>query len=136
VKQSPARRGGRRGPAGGDRGGAWPPLSHLVRAPPVEEAGFGSPPSGEAGADLPPGGQRAGYLFWNDRPLRKPPRRPDPRGTVRRGREHRKSRPPVSGRFNYPKVCLTGRWLEDAGFLQGRSFEVEVFQGRLMLTAV
>jgi hypothetical protein len=49
---------------------------------------------------------------------------------------HRKSRPLVSGYFNYPKVCLTGLWLEDAGFLQGQPFEVEVAEGRLVLTAV
>jgi hypothetical protein len=34
------------------------------------------------------------------------------------------------------RVCLTGLWLEDVGFLQGQELEVEVAEGRLVLTTV
>jgi hypothetical protein len=42
---------------------------------------------------LPDDVVRSGYLCWGDRTTRRPPLRPDPRGTVRQGRVHRRSRP-------------------------------------------
>jgi hypothetical protein len=41
-----------------------------------------------------------------------------------------------SGYVDYPMVRLSGRWLDDAGFLQGQGFEVEVSEGKLVLRAV
>jgi hypothetical protein len=53
-------------------------------------------------------------------------------GTVRRARGHRKSHRLESGYFDYVKICLTGLWLEDAAFLQGQRYEVEVPRGELV----
>jgi hypothetical protein len=72
---------------------------------------------------------------WS-RPLRKPPRRRSSLGTVRRARVHRKSHELAAGHFDYPMVRLTGLWLEDAGFLQGQPYEVEVSRGKLVLRTV
>jgi hypothetical protein len=33
-------------------------------------------------------------------------------------------------------VCLSGLWLEDAGFLIGQRFEIEVSEGGLVLRTV
>ena len=40
------------------------------------------------------------------------------------------------GYFDYPKICLTGLWLEDAGFLLGQPYEIEVSRGKLVLRTV
>jgi hypothetical protein len=42
----------------------------------------------------------------------------------------------LDGKFDDPKVCLSGLWLEDAGCLTGRRFEIEVSEGRLVLRTV
>jgi hypothetical protein len=41
-----------------------------------------------------------------------------------------------SGYVDYPLIRLSGRWLDDAGFLQGQAFEVEVSEGKLVLRVV
>ena len=53
-------------------------------------------------------------------------------GTVRRARGHRKSHRLESGYFDYPKICLTGLWLEDAAFLLDQRYEVEGPRGELV----
>lgn len=70
------------------------------------------------------------------RPAYRPRRRRSPLGTTRRGRVQRKSRILASGHHSYPKLCLSGDWLEAAGFPLGQSYEVDVEHGRLVLRAV
>jgi hypothetical protein len=55
---------------------------------------------------------------------------------VRRARVHRKSHRLEGGYFDYPKICLTGLWLEDAGSLLGQPYEIEVSRGKLVLRTV
>jgi hypothetical protein len=67
---------------------------------------------------------------------RKPWRRESTLGKVLRATVHRRPRQLADGRKDYPKVCLSGVWLEDAGFLIGRRYEVEVSEGQLVLRTV
>ena len=67
---------------------------------------------------------------------RKRPRRESPVGSVRRHEVQYKGRDLRKGRVYSPMVCLTGFWLEDAGFPYGQQFQVEVEDGRLVLQAV
>jgi len=57
-------------------------------------------------------------------------------GSVRQHQVQYKGRQLRRGRVYSPMVCLTGFWLEDAGFPYRQEFQVEVEDGRLVLQAV
>lgn len=57
-------------------------------------------------------------------------------GRRQRATVHKRPRQLADGKFEYPKVCLSGLWLEDAGFLIGQRFEIEISEGRLVLRTV
>lgn len=80
-----------------------------------------------------PSGYRDFYLIRSPKPA---PKRASPVGTVRRARVHTRTCRLESGYKDYPLIRLSGRWLDDAGFLQGRGFEVEVSNGKLVLRVV
>jgi len=104
--------------------------------------------------------RRAGYQGRFRRPERKPRRRRSSVGRRLRGTVHKRPRQLADGKFEYalldhPRitptlfppsrgeegapsrpVCLSGLWLEDAGFLIGQRFEIEVSAGRLVLRTV
>lgn len=64
------------------------------------------------------------------------PRRENPAGTTRRHQVQYKGRARRRGGVYPPMVCLTGYWLEDAGFPYGQPFQVKVEEGRLVLKTV
>lgn len=80
--------------------------------------------------------RRAGYQGPFRSPERKPRRRRSSVGRRLRATVHKRPRQVADGKFEYPKVCLSGLWLEDAGFLIGQRFEIEVSEGRLVLRTV
>ena len=98
------------------------------------------PPGGE-GSDLGHGylvivPRRGSYRGPGPPPERKPRRRRSSVGRRRRATVHTQPRQLVEGKFDYPKLCLYGLWLEDAGFLIGQRYEIEVGEGRLVLQTV
>ena len=86
------------------------------------------------GATIVP--RRSGYRYPAPRPFPKPRRRKSSVGRRLRATVHKRPRQLSRGKKEYPKVCLSGRWLEDAGFLIGQRFEIEVSEGRLVLRTV
>jgi hypothetical protein len=106
-------------------------MSPVAPCPDVEPL-----PRGEVSpAALPPrrSGYRDLYLIRSPKPS---PKRASPVGTVRRARVHTRTCRLESGYKDYPLIRLSGRWLDDAGFLQGQGFDVEVSEGRLVLRVV
>ena len=105
-------------------------MSPVVPCPEEEEP---SSAQAEVSPAPRPSGYRDFYLIRSPKPS---PKRASPVGTVRRARVHTRTCRLESGYKDYPMIRLSGRWLDDAGFLQGQAFEVEVSEGRLVLRAV
>ncbi len=103
-------------------------------SPVVPCPGIGPPPRKPEVSSAPrPSGYRDLYLIRSPQPA---PKRASAVGTVRRARVHTRTRRLASGYMDFPMIRLSGRWLDEAGFLQGQEFEVEVSESKLVLRAV
>ena len=80
--------------------------------------------------------RRSGYRYPGPRRVRKSRRRKSAVGSRLRATVHKRPRLLADGKKDYPKLCLSGLWLEDAGFLIGQRYEIQVSEGRLMLQTV
>jgi hypothetical protein len=76
------------------------------------------------------------YRFPAPRRARQPRRRKSSVGRRLRATVQKRPRQLADGKFDYPKLCLSGLWLEDTGFLIGQRYEIEVSEGRLVLRTV
>lgn len=103
------------------------------RPGPLPQGGGGTGSEGAAASVVP---RRGSYRGPFRPPERKPRRRRSSVGRRLRATVHKRPRRLSDGKFDYPKVCLSGLWLEDAGFLIGQRFEIEVSEGRLVLRTV
>lgn len=102
-----------------------------VTAPPDADR---APGTDDAPSAVRPTGDRGLYLLPSSPKLAR--RRKSAVGTVRRAKVHARTCRLESGYVDYPLIRLSGRWLDDAGFLQGQRFEVEVSEGKLVLRTV
>lgn len=104
--------------------------------------------------------RRAGYQGPFQPPERKPRRRRSSVGRPLRATVHKRPRQLADGKFEYALLdhplitptlfppsrgekgapsrpaCLSDLWLEDAGFLTGKRFDIDVSEGRLVLRTV
>lgn len=56
--------------------------------------------------------------------------------TIKVGENYTPSNNPATGFTIRPKLILSGKWLEKAGFLPSSHIEVEIEEGRLIITAL